>query len=84
MNKLLKSQQLLPTKSFKGNNLLPGVDFSDHLNYWNLDYDAIMITNTAFYRNTNYHTKGDTLNTLNLHKMALVIEQLYASILRLE
>ncbi|MDY7396496.1 M28 family peptidase [Aureibaculum sp. 2210JD6-5] len=30
---LMESQQLIPTKSFKGNALLPGVDFSDHLNY---------------------------------------------------
>lgn len=84
MNKLLKLQEFLPTESFKGNSLLPGVDFSDHLNYWNLDYDAIMITNTAFYRNKNYHKKSDTLNTLNLHKMALVIEQLYVSIQQLK
>ncbi len=84
MNDLIKSQELIPTESFKGNSLLPGVDFSDHLNYWNLDFDAIMITNTAFYRNKNYHNKGDTLATLNLHKMALVIEQLYLSVKQLK
>ncbi|MCL4124776.1 UNVERIFIED_CONTAM: hypothetical protein GTU68_011713 [Idotea baltica] len=84
INDLIKSQALIPTESFKGNSLLPGVDFSDHLNYWNLDYDAIMITNTAFYRNKNYHKKGDVLATLNIHKMALVIEQLYFAVLQLK
>ncbi|MBL4592284.1 MAG: M28 family peptidase, partial [Flavobacteriales bacterium] len=27
---------------------MPGIDFSDHLNYWKYDYPAVMITNTAF------------------------------------
>jgi len=77
---LMKQQNLIKTQSFKGSSLLPGVDFSDHLNYWNLNYDAIMITNTAFYRNKNYHKKGDKLETLNIKKMGAVIEQLYLSI----
>lgn len=79
----MKSQKLIRTESFKGNSLLPGVDFSDHLNYWNLDYDAVMITNTAFYRNKNYHNHGDTIETLNLYKMGLVVEQLYHTLKQL-
>ena len=77
---LMKAQNLIKTKSFKGSSLVPGVDFSDHLNYWYFDYPAVMITNTAFYRNKNYHTKGDTLNTLDIEKMSAVIEQLYLTI----
>jgi hypothetical protein len=38
----------------------PGIDFSDHINYWPLGLDALMITDTAFYRNREYHTSGDT------------------------
>ncbi|QCX37969.1 M28 family peptidase [Aureibaculum algae] len=79
-NQLFKSKKIIKTESLKGNSMLPGVDFSDHLNYWNLNYDAVMITNTAFYRNKNYHKKGDILSTLNLHKMSLVIEQLFLTI----
>ncbi len=48
---------------------LVGVDFSDHLNYWNFGYNAIMITDTAFYRNPNYHQKTDTIETLDFNKM---------------
>ncbi len=80
IEKLMKKQQLIETESFKGTSLLPGVDFSDHLNYWNLDYDAVMVTNTAFYRNKNYHTAKDKLETLDIQKMSSVIEQLYLSI----
>ena len=67
---LMKLQNLISTKSFKGSSLLSGVDFSDHLNYWNLNYEAVMLTNTVFYRYKNYHTSNDTLETLNIKKCA--------------
>lgn len=81
---LMMNQNLIKTKSFKGSTLLPGIDFSDHLNYWNLDYDAVMVTNTAFYRNKNYHKKGDKLETLDIKKLSLVIEQLYLTLKQLK
>ena len=34
---------------------------SDHLNFWKFGYKAIMVTDTAFFRNPNYHTANDTL-----------------------
>lgn len=80
IEKLMKKYNLIETKSFNAPSSLKGVDFSDHLNYWNLDYEAVMITNTAFFRNHNYHKKGDTLETLDIPKMSLVIEELYLSI----
>ena len=79
----MKKESLLETKSFKGSSNMTGVDFSDHLNYWNFDYEAVMITNTAFYRNKNYHKKGDKLETLNLKKIKLVIEELRRTIVQL-
>ena len=51
-----------------------GVDFSDHRNYWAFGYDAVMISDTAFYRNPNYHTHGDSANSLNYYKMKQVVE----------
>jgi hypothetical protein len=32
-----------------------------------------MVTDTAFFRNPNYHTANDTLETLNLEKMQYVV-----------
>ena len=32
-----------------------GVDYSDHLNYWAEGFEAVMITDTSFYRNPHYH-----------------------------
>jgi len=80
LKNLMQEQNLISTKAFKGTSALSGVDFSDHLNYWNFNYKAVMITNTAFYRNKNYHKKSDILETLDLKKMNLVIEELYFAI----
>lgn len=81
---IMKQQNLIETKSFKGSAALPGIDFSDHMNYWKFNYDAVMITNTAFYRNKNYHTDKDKLETLDIQKMSLVIEQLYMTMRKIE
>jgi len=36
-----------------------------------------MITDTAFYRSSNYHTPKDTPDTLNYKNMAKVMEGVY-------
>ena len=53
---------------------------SDHLNFWKFGYKAIMVTDTAFFRNPNYHTINDTLETLNLEKMQYVVDLVVESI----
>lgn len=70
----------LPVYSINAPTLIPGVDFSDHLNYWKAGYPAFMITDTAFYRNTAYHTANDTPERLNYLKMAMVVQGVYAAI----
>ncbi len=75
--KLLESTTDLECVPFSGPaSLIPGLDFSDHMNYWIMGYDAIMITDTAFLRNHNYHTKEDTIGKLDFEKMALVVKGL--------
>jgi hypothetical protein len=73
----------LPVYSINAPRAIPGVDFSDHLNYWNEGYDALMITDTAFYRNPNYHTFEDTPETLDYKRMAMVVQGVYAAVLAL-
>ncbi|CAG0905151.1 unnamed protein product, partial [Cyprideis torosa] len=80
----MKSQNLIPTKSFKGPASLTGVDFSDHLNYWKFDYNALMITNTSFYRNKNYHQESDKIETLDFNRMALVVDELFLCLKQLK
>lgn len=83
VKKLMTSQHLLPTKSFIGPKKLPGIDFSDHRNYWEFGYSAVMITNTAFYRNPNYHEPSDKMETLDLEKMSKVIDEVCFCVMNL-
>jgi len=50
--------------------VVPGISFSDHGSFWKMGYRAVMITDTAFYRNPNYHTARDTIETLRFDRMA--------------
>jgi hypothetical protein len=49
------------------------VDFSDHRSFWEIGAPAVMITDTAFYRNPNYHGLGDTAATLDFGRMAQLL-----------
>lgn len=71
-----KHAKTIKTKKFTAPKSLTGIDFSDHRNYWELGYDAIMLTDTAFYRNANYHQDTDTLETIDFERMAKVIDGL--------
>lgn len=77
---ILKEAQYLRTKSFTGPAWVPGVDFSDHLNYWKFGYSAMMLTNTSFYRNNNYHQPGDTFETVNIGNIGFVVDELSRAI----
>jgi len=76
--------QHLKTEKLTAPSFLQGIDFSDHLNYWEFGISAIMITDTAFYRNKNYHEKTDTMKTLNISKMSKVIDSVFDAILELK
>ncbi len=60
-----------------------GVDFSDHWSYRQNNFPAVMVTDTAFYRNTNYHRKGDLPNTLNYEAMSRLTNALVSAVLEL-
>lgn len=70
----------LPVRSMNAPAFVPGVDFSDHLNFWQQGWKAVMITDTAFYRNPNYHQPTDTPDTLDYERMADVVTGVYAAI----
>ncbi len=59
---------------------LSGIDFSDHRNYWEFGFPAIMITDTAFYRNRAYHQPNDTWDRLNYRKMGLVAVAVFEAV----
>ncbi len=71
-------------RKLKAPSFLTGVDFSDHRNYWKFGYDAVMVTDTAFYRNPNYHEKTDTVTTLDFKRMQEVVKGICWSIMDME
>jgi len=76
----MKSSMTLPVYSINAPEFVPGVDFSDHRNYWEFGYPSVMVTDTAFYRSDNYHTENDTPDTLDYNRMAEVVEGVYRAI----
>ena len=70
----------LPVRSINAPAMVPGVDFSDHLNFWKHGWSAVMITDTAFFRNPNYHLVSDTPDTLDYERLAQVCTGVYAAV----
>ena len=62
--------------------LLYQVRLSDHASFWDKGFKAVMITDTAFYRNPYYHTHKDRMETLNLTMMAELVKSLMYFIIR--
>lgn len=56
---------------------------SDHRNYWEFGYPAVMVNDTSFLRNPNYHMKSDTIDTLDFEKMSMVVDSTYRAIVHL-
>lgn len=57
--------------------VIVGVELSDHRSYWEYGYPAVIVTDTAFMRNDNYHTPRDTPETLDYGKMARVVDGVF-------
>jgi Zn-dependent M28 family amino/carboxypeptidase len=71
---VLEKTTSLKCITYNGPSWFAGVDYSDHRNYWQLGYKAMMLTDTSFMRNKYYHTTGDTIDTLDFQKMAAVVQ----------
>ena len=77
---VLRSASPLPVYSVSAPAFVQGVDWSDHANYWKARYKAVMVTDTALYRNRNYHTIRDKPETLDYARMAQVVGGVSAAV----
>lgn len=66
-----------PSYGFAGPASIPGVGFSDHWAFWKHDFTAVMVTDTAFFRNPHYHKRSDTPETLDYNRFARVVGGLH-------
>lgn len=60
-------------ESLSAPGFLPPLFLSDHSSFWRYGFPAIMVTDTAFLRNPNYHLPSDTADTLNYSFLADVV-----------
>lgn len=56
--------------------VMPEMRLSDHLCYWDEGFPALMLTDTALFRNPNYHKHTDTVDTLDFGAMASITKNL--------
>ncbi len=57
-------------------SIVQGIDWSDHWAYSQAGIPALMVTDTAPFRNPNYHRPTDLPDTLDYQRLALVVEGL--------
>ena len=63
----------IPSEGAALPDALPGIGWSDQWSFWQFGYPAVMVTDTALFRNPNYHTMHDTPDTLDYSRMALLV-----------
>lgn len=56
--------------------MISGVAWSDQWAFWQFGYPAVMVTDTALFRNPYYHTAADKPETIDYERLAMVIEGL--------
>ena len=61
--------------------MLPDTRRSDHAAFWHYGFHAIMLTDTANFRNPHYHQPSDTIDTLDLGFVSRVADAVAASAL---
>lgn len=74
----------LPVETYAGPWWIPGVDWSDHGSFWNEGYPAVMLTDTALYRNPHYHRSTDLPETLDYQAMTELVRGLSAALTALD
>jgi Zn-dependent M28 family amino/carboxypeptidase len=56
--------------------VLGATRLSDHSSFWDRGWPAVMVTDTAFFRNPYYHTPADRMETLDFRFMARLVDSL--------
>lgn len=62
---------------------MPHTRRSDHASFWDAGYPAVMLTDTANFRNPHYHRETDTVATLNLKFLSSVAATVAATAIQI-
>lgn len=77
---LLRVRATIPSEGAALPERLSGIGWSDHWSFWQHGYSAVMVTDTAVFRDPNYHQQTDTLANIDFEKLARVVEALQGTI----
>jgi Zn-dependent M28 family amino/carboxypeptidase len=80
VKRAMRASSELPVVSMNAPRGVPGADLSDHASYWAQGFPALLVTDTAFYRNERYHTERDLPETLDYRRMALAADGVAAAL----
>ena len=61
-----------PSEGTAAPEWITGIGWSDHWSFWREGYRAIMVTDTAFFRYEQYHTRQDTPEKIDYNRLARV------------
>ena len=62
---------------------MPHTRRSDHASFWDAGYPAVVLTDTANFRNPHYHRESDTVATLNLEFLSDVATMVTATVMQI-
>ncbi|MFQ5878247.1 MAG: M28 family peptidase [Acidobacteriota bacterium] len=71
-----RARARFPSEALASPALVPGVSWSDHRSFWRAGVPAIMVTDTALFRDPEYHSETDTPARLDYGRMARVVSGL--------
>jgi len=81
--KAFRQSAEFPSEGVAAPSRLTGIGWSDHWAFWQQGYKAIMVTDTAPFRNHTYHQPSDTPEKLDYDRMARVVAGLQKAVLKL-
>lgn len=76
----MRQECSIGVESLTAPGFLPPLYLSDQSSFWRYGFPAVMITDSAFLRNPNYHSPTDTDDTLNYDFLAEVVQGVYAAV----
>ena len=79
----IKRNAAIDVRALVAPEQVAGINRSDHSAFWHHGFRALMVTDTAFFRNKNYHQESDTIDTLNFNSMSEVVKGLCYALPRL-
>ncbi len=65
-----------PSEGVAAPGWMRGIHWSDHWSFWQEGYPALMVTDTALFRNPHYHSESDTPDKIDYPRLARVVSGL--------